>query len=72
MPFQNPKKVTEFNWYSEIGFIETKGPLVGGTKEALKRLEGFRKHISNYKEARDTIFCQHFTEKKRTESLIFF
>ncbi len=53
MSFTNPKKIGDYDWFHEIGFVETIGVLEGGSHEALKRLEGFRKYISNYKEARD-------------------
>ncbi|NOT78559.1 MAG: deoxyribodipyrimidine photo-lyase [Bacteriovoracaceae bacterium] len=51
--YKNPKNVLDTDWFYEIGFIETPGVLIGGSKEALKLLTQFRQYISNYKEARD-------------------
>lgn len=51
--YKNPKNVLDKDWFYEIGFIETPGVLIGGSKEALKLLTHFRQYISNYKEARD-------------------
>jgi len=49
----NSESLASYDWYKEIGFKETFGVLKGGSSEALKKLEQFKKYISNYKEARD-------------------
>lgn len=51
--FKNPKNILSYDWYKEIGFIETNSILKGGQKEALKRLKNFENVINNYDEARD-------------------
>lgn len=51
--YQNKKNILDFDWHSEIGFLETPCILKGGSKEALSKLKHFREFISNYKEARD-------------------
>ncbi len=51
--FKNTKSILDFDWMTEIGFLETPCILKGGTKEALSRLKDFKNFISNYKEARD-------------------
>ena len=51
--YQNQKNILDFDWQTEIGFLETPCILKGGSKEALNKLKHFREFISNYKEARD-------------------
>jgi deoxyribodipyrimidine photo-lyase len=51
--FSNPQNILEFDWYKEIGFIETPPLLTGGTKAAMKRLKHFDGPIDNYAEARN-------------------
>ena len=52
-PIQNSDSILNVDWYKKIGFIETKATLIGGRTQAHSRLKSFKKHISNYKEARD-------------------
>lgn len=51
--FENPKNILAFNWYKEIGFVETPPLLSGGTKEALKKMKAFSDRIADYTEARN-------------------
>ena len=51
--FKNPKNILTHNWHFEIGFIESPCIIKGGSSEAKKCLEHFKKHITHYKEARD-------------------
>ena len=51
--FENKKNILDFDWYKEIGFIQTNPPLSGGTHEAQKRLKIFKEVIHNYKVDRD-------------------
>jgi deoxyribodipyrimidine photo-lyase len=51
--FENDKKINEFDWLKEIGFLEAPCILKGGSQEAHKCLFEFRDFIDNYKEARD-------------------
>jgi deoxyribodipyrimidine photo-lyase len=51
--FENKKNVLNFDWYKEIGFVQTNPPLSGGTHEAYKRLKVFKEVIHNYKVDRD-------------------
>lgn len=52
-PYQNIESVLKKDWYKVIGFLPAESLLAGGTKEAMKRLNHFKKYISNYKEARN-------------------
>ncbi len=51
--FENKKNILVTDWYKIIGFKENLALLTGGTKQALKRLNDFHDHISEYKVARD-------------------
>ncbi|MDO9180790.1 MAG: deoxyribodipyrimidine photo-lyase, partial [Bacteriovorax sp.] len=51
--FKNPESILKIDWYKTIDFIISPNTLVGGTSQAEKRLEYFKKYISNYKIARD-------------------
>jgi deoxyribodipyrimidine photo-lyase len=50
---KNSNSLLKVDWFKIINFIETEPILKGGTTHALKRLENFKKYISNYKMARD-------------------
>lgn len=50
---KNTKNILDFDWISEINFLETPCILKGGSLNASKRLKKFKEFISNYKEARD-------------------
>jgi len=52
-PYQNPESVLKKDWFQTINFKKTEIALHGGSSKALKRLEHFKKFISNYKEARN-------------------
>lgn len=51
--FTNKKNILSYNWYEEIGFIETPPLLHGGTKAAQKKLRDFAKIIEHYDENRN-------------------
>lgn len=51
--YNNTKNILDYDWLTEIGFLETPCVLKGGSSEALLRLKNFKNYISNYKEARD-------------------
>lgn len=52
-PFKNPESLTTKNWYQEMGFLKADVMIKGGSTEAKKRLNQFKKQIHRYKEARD-------------------
>ncbi len=51
--FNNPNSINKKNWMNTIGFEEITCVLKGGTTEAMGLLSQFKKHMHNYKEARD-------------------
>jgi deoxyribodipyrimidine photo-lyase len=51
--FKNPLNILEHNWYQQMGFRPTTSELEGGSSAALLRLENFKQHLNQYKEARD-------------------
>lgn len=51
--FNNTQSILKKDWFKIIGFIPTENELKGGEKEAKKRLNAFKKIMSNYATARD-------------------
>jgi deoxyribodipyrimidine photo-lyase len=51
--YKNSESILKIDWYKRINFIETEPLLKGGAASGLKRLDHFKKYISNYKIARD-------------------
>lgn len=51
--FENPKNILKHNWYKEMGFVETRPLLPGGSSHALKRLRDFDERLNAYKDARN-------------------
>lgn len=51
--FKNKQNILDQDWYQEIGFIEDKPNLPGGTLAGRQRLKHFKQHVAEYKEARN-------------------
>ncbi len=50
---ENKKSILNKDWFKELGFTPMENPLLGGEKEAHKRLKHFQNDIMDYEEARD-------------------
>jgi deoxyribodipyrimidine photo-lyase len=51
--FQNADSIKSKDWNKEIGFSKADVIISGGTLQAKKKLQAFKKNIDRYKEARD-------------------
>lgn len=53
LKWKNTENILDFNWYKKINFIPTTPTLAAGRKNALTRIEQFKKVISQYHHDRD-------------------